>query len=139
MSHISIVANTRCPAHAECSVGAEEVSNYMRLLARNDANYAHLSDTQEYKDMLQMFKDNDTSQVQAASEDEGGCTGGASAEEQMHFLQCSMCSKWRRVPDSYESEHGNWLCKDNPDTNFNECGVEQELTNEQIDELCDYV
>ena len=139
MSHISIVANTRCPAHAECSVGAEEVSNYMRLLARNDANYAHLSDTQEYKDMLQMFKDNDTSQVQAAGEDEGGCTGDESAEVQINFQQCSMCRKWRRVPDSYESEHVNWLCKDNPDTNFNECGVEQELTNEQIDELCDYV
>ena len=46
-----IVANARCLVHAECFVGAEEVYNYMRLLARNDDNYAYLANMQEYKDM----------------------------------------------------------------------------------------
>ena len=37
------------------------------------------------------------------------------------------------MSDDYESEHVNWLCEDNPDANYNECGVGvgQELTNAQ--------
>ena len=119
--------------------GADEVSNYMRLLARNDDNYAYLANRQEYKDMLKSFEDNDTSKVaqEAKSSSSEGDDGGAG--EEVVWLQCAMCGAWRRVPGGGEALDENLLCTDNPDPKYNECGVEQELTNEQIDADCGFV
>jgi hypothetical protein len=48
------MSKARCPADAECFLDAAEVSNYMRLLATNEDNYAHLSNTKEYNEMMQV-------------------------------------------------------------------------------------
>jgi hypothetical protein len=35
-------------------LGAAEVCNCMRLLATNEENYAHLANTEEYNEMMQV-------------------------------------------------------------------------------------
>ena len=69
--------------------------------------------------VVQVFKDNDTSQVldthNGTPDDE---------RDDDYWLKCSWCGKWRRVPGSYKSENQNWLCSDNP--NPTNCDDEQE-------------
>lgn len=49
-------------------------------------------------------------------------------------FQCESCHKWRRVPVATIDElPEQWYCYMNPDSRFNNCSVEQEMPDWEID------
>ncbi|XP_051139160.1 histone-lysine N-methyltransferase ASHH2 isoform X2 [Andrographis paniculata] len=60
-------------------------------------------------------------------------------EQQNHskygWVLCDECAKWRRIPgalaNKIEPDH-RWTCKENADSNFADCSIPQEITDEEI-------
>lgn len=54
------------------------------------------------------------------------------------WILCSCCDKWRRVDDDtlqkYSSKDMFWLCDYNIDKYYNQCNIEQEKTNKEIND-----
>eukprot|EP00854_Cymbomonas_tetramitiformis_P017922 gene17922-21340_t len=61
-----------------------------------------------------------------------------SDKEHDAWVQCDICSKWRRVSseisDALDDRDG-WTCKDNTDRRFASCDSPQELSDDEIDQI----
>jgi len=57
--------------------------------------------------------------------------------EQCEWIQCDSCNKWRRITNAeyikYKPEEIWWRCSINLDTEYNNCNILQEKTDEEIE------
>lgn len=61
---------------------------------------------------------------------------GPQNNEQVSWVSCDECGKWRRIPLSLaEQLEEEWTCSLNPDPSFNACSVPQEFEDHVIDEM----
>ena len=52
-------------------------------------------------------------------------SGSGEDEEEVHWVQCDDCDKWRIVEQPAEEDQ-RWTCKDNPDWRYNSCEIPQQ-------------
>eukprot|EP00658_Telonema_sp_P-2_P004325 TRINITY_DN11623_c0_g1_i3.p1 TRINITY_DN11623_c0_g1~~TRINITY_DN11623_c0_g1_i3.p1 ORF type:complete len:283 (+),score=74.34 TRINITY_DN11623_c0_g1_i3:394-1242(+) len=57
----------------------------------------------------------------------------SSEEEQVQWVQCDKCSKWRRIPaEDILPEGATWECSQNPDTLYKTCEADQEEVGDSL-------
>ncbi len=61
---------------------------------------------------------------------------GSHNKEQVSWVSCDECGKWRRIPQSEDQlVDVHWTCSLSPDPTFNACSVPQEFEDDVIDEM----
>ena len=61
-------------------------------------------------------------------------TAEATREADTTWVQCDMCDKWRKIAHTVVPAAGvAWVCSHNADTQFADCEVAQQYTDEEID------